>query len=57
MLAQLPFWRENTASKHELIKKNNNNKKSSVVKWREADQRRFWLRLNKAFEKLEAASQ
>lgn len=56
MLAQLPFWRENTASKHELIKKKQQ-KKSSVVKWREADQRRFWLSLNKAFEKLEAASQ
>lgn len=57
MLAQLPFWRENTASKHELIKKQQQQKKNSVVKWRDADQRRFWLSLNKAFEKLEAASQ
>ena len=32
MLAQLPFWRENIASKHEMIDKKKKKKKNKISK-------------------------
>lgn len=47
MLAQLPFWRENTASEHEMMKN-----KKQCRGCRGVNQRWVWWSINKASEKI-----